>query len=406
MTKPSILIVTTKLPWPLHGGDRIRIFEQAKALCEHGWDVDLHASVKVEANNDGALVDLKATGVFRYVEVSPQHDIIMKSRAVRSLWTRLPAQVEYFYDPRIEQVVAEKASQYDVLLFHHIRSVKPWLSGVAAPRHAVLDMHDSIARNYEMAAQFKPFPMSMAYQREATLLDRAELMAIKGFSKVMLISSVDRDRLLDGVNFEDSIVRVPISVRESAFEHHSKHNPDGPILFFGRLAYAPNRDAAACLVQEIMPKVWEKFPQKKCVIAGSEPPISVQKICAGDNRVQLLANVPDIYSTIEDASVVVAPIRYGAGMQNKVLESMAIGAPIVGTPFAFEGVGGVPKVHYCVGKGVNEMSADISRLLDSPQEMQLMGDNARRYVRESFGQARWNQIFVTEIEKARVGAEK
>ena len=169
---------------------------------------------------------------------------------------------------------------------------------------------------------------------------------------------------------------------ESDFPRLAKNGPGTTLLFTGQMDYAPNVDAVCWFARQVMPKL----SGAKFVIAGRNPTEKVRKL-AGP-AIQVTGAVDDIRSWLAAADMIVAPLRIARGIQNKVLEAMAMAKPVIASPAAFEGIEAVAGRDLLVADGADEMAAGISRIQARPDAGRVLGDAARRLVTTSYG---WEQ---------------
>jgi glycosyltransferase involved in cell wall biosynthesis len=150
------------------------------------------------------------------------------------------------------------------------------------------------------------------------------------------------------------------------------------LVYHGRMAYHANVSAVLDLVREVMPIVWAQRADARVEIVGSEPPRAVRALARRHpGRVVVTGHVPDVRRHLERATVAVAPLRYAVGMQNKILEAMAAGLPVVTTPV---GSSTVPQGPALVGSTAAEVAAHVLRLLADPALARRLGDEGRRHV--------------------------
>ena len=148
-----------------------------------------------------------------------------------------------------------------------------------------------------------------------------------------------------------------------------------------KMSYHANVSAALHLVRDIMPLVWEQRPQVKLYIVGANPPRQIRQLADGQGgTVEVTGTVPDLRPYLWRASVAVAPVFYGAGIQNKVLEAMACGTPVVATPQACGALEVVPGQDLLVTQDGQEFARDILRLLGNHELAARLRLAARRYV--------------------------
>ena len=154
------------------------------------------------------------------------------------------------------------------------------------------------------------------------------------------------------------------------------------IVFTGVLDYAPNADAARYLLATIAPLVRQEIPHLEVVIAGRNPSPDVLALAGRVGGVTVTGSVPDLRPYLETAAVFVAPLRFASGMQNKILEAMAMELPVVTTPVAAEGfrVDGDEEPPLLVGRDARELAAHITRVIRDPLTAQRLGAEGRRYV--------------------------
>lgn len=157
---------------------------------------------------------------------------------------------------------------------------------------------------------------------------------------------------------------------------------EGPLLVFtGQMDYAPNADAVAWFARETLPRL----PGVRFAIVGRNPTGAVRALAS--DRVIVTGAVPDVRSWLAAADVVVAPLRVARGIQNKVLEAMAMARPVVATPAAFEGIEAAPGRDLLVGGGAEAMAAAISGLIADPKRAAALGKAARRRMEAAY---RWD----------------
>lgn len=152
------------------------------------------------------------------------------------------------------------------------------------------------------------------------------------------------------------------------------------------MSYAPNVDAARCLVEEIMPLVWNSLPDATLLLAGADPAPAVRALAAKSpkGRVVVSGRLPDIRTAYAAAQIFVAPMRIGTGMQNKLLEAMSMQLPCVTTPLAASPLGAHPGSHLLVGDSPAQLAKQILLLLSSPTLCSQLADAGRRFVQEHY----------------------
>jgi autotransporter passenger strand-loop-strand repeat protein len=208
-------------------------------------------------------------------------------------------------------------------------------------------------------------------ERQAAAEDRPELLAASQRQRLeecmaalsadaVLTHSADEAAILRQLVPEASVYRVPWAVpeRQAATPFAARHG----VAFIGGYGHAPNVDAARWLVDEVMPLVWRAAPHIRCVLAGSEMPPVVRRLQSP--LVSVVGAVADVAAVFDRARLTAAPLRYGAGVKGKVLDSLASGVPCIMSPIAAEGLDLSAPLRALVGEDAAAMAALIRRLHD------------------------------------------
>jgi glycosyltransferase involved in cell wall biosynthesis len=182
-----------------------------------------------------------------------------------------------------------------------------------------------------------------------------------------------------------SLLTIPLAVDVPA----QPLNPEGTgpptILFVGAFAHHPNVDSALWLGRRILPRVLERVPDARLDLVGHEPGEDVRTLAGG--AIAVHGSVPDVTPYLDQAAVVVAPIRFGGSMRMKVLEALAAGKALVATPRAAEGVEATPGEQYLLADGEDELVEALIGLLLDRERRRALGTSARRWAEQNLGWA-------------------
>ena len=212
-------------------------------------------------------------------------------------------------------------------------------------------------------------------------------MNLKELYNKILISQPDRDAYPHSDRAEIKI--IPNGVDFDFFHPILDAQKVNDVVFTGNMGYIPNIDASIFLVKDILPIVKEKYPDVKFVIAGANPPKKLRKL-ASDNVI-VTGWVEDIRNCYATAKVFIAPMRIGTGLQNKLLEAMAMKIPCITTPLANEALCAKTKENILVAKSKDDLAAHIITLLENKEYADKLADNAYRFVTKSYS---WEQAGV------------
>jgi glycosyltransferase involved in cell wall biosynthesis len=214
-----------------------------------------------------------------------------------------------------------------------------------------------------------------------TMLMEAKL--ISEFDQILVTSETDRNALLELASSNSN--PAPISVLSNGVDMEYFHpNPEiqrdeESLVFSGKMSYHANISTVKYLVAEIMPRIWIKRPDVRLTIVGKDPPMDVRALGA-DPRITVTGTVDDIRPYLWRATAAVVPLVYGAGIQNKVLEAMACGTPVVTTSRTVSSLGITHGKELMVADGADDFSQTVLNLLENTTEQYELGSEASNYV--------------------------
>jgi glycosyltransferase involved in cell wall biosynthesis len=250
-----------------------------------------------------------------------------------------------------------------------------WLAPLAPGLRSVLSSHDSLSRRYQEFARFARGlrPRLVARLREASAR-RLERQDFQLADYVVVTSSLDAAALASVVP-QQKLVVIPNGVDVPSLSACPPAQP-GRIVFTGNMSWPPNEDAAATFAREIFPTVRDLVPEAQFCVVGADPPAAVRSL-GGLRGVTVTGTVDDLGEWISTASVYVSPLRFGAGVKNKILEAMARAAPIVATPASLTGFPLEHGRHLLIAKTNAEVADAVVRLLGDDALRAQLGRAAR-----------------------------
>jgi glycosyltransferase involved in cell wall biosynthesis len=300
-----------------------------------------------------------------------------------------PLQVTFAAAPGLRAAVVSelRARRYDLVHVEHVRALSAIPSHLPVP--VVWDAVDCVSLLFEEAARFSATPLVRAIgQIECRRLRAYERYHIGRFRHVLVTSERDRQALLDLIGSESAadaaradsqVVVLPHGIdRQDLREGEGARQP-GTLIFSGKMDFHANVAGARMLAERILPLIWRQRPEVRLTIAGSNPPSVVQRL-ARDPRITVTGYVPDLRPYIAHAWVAISPLPYAVGIQNKVLEAMALGTPVVASPSAASGLQAVPDRDLLVAGTPDAFAAAVLRVLDEPAVWQRLSERGLAYV--------------------------
>jgi polysaccharide biosynthesis protein PslH len=372
----KLVLVAPRFPFPLDKGDRLTVHHLVRYL---GARHQVWLACFLEPDQDPAWVDElrpSCEGVLT-VPLSRPRAYANSARAVAG---RTPLQVRYYADPRMHRLVDDLVRRVhpDALYAHTIRMGPYTVDHTDLPR--VLAMQISMTLQYRRLASETAGPVQRFYDLEYRKLRRFEGPFARRFDRVLLISPHDLRAIEHDPPEPSRVVFNPHGVDGARFAPDpATVKQPGTIVFSGNLSYPPNVDAARWFHAAIWPRVAAAVPSARWLVVGADPVPEVQAMGA-DPRVTVTGRVPDLVPYLDRAEVAIDPLRIGAGLQNKVLEGMAVGLPMVVTTIANEGIQATPGEHLLVADDEARFAAEVIRLLRDPDLRGQLGAAARAHI--------------------------
>ena len=329
----KILFLANRVPYPPYRGDKLKIFNLAKRLTgAHELHLLTFAQTQEDLTYKAELQKIFKEVHFVYL---PKWKSAMNCLA--GAWDSRPLQVLYFQSAELQQQLDEliASNNYDAVHVQHLR-MSPYLAARKdIPR--ILDLPDAFSLYWERRKTVKRGLLT-------TLFENIEQRRVLKYEQVLkeynlsLVCSAEDLAYLEKNQHTTNLRLLPNGVDLQTFkakDHDYSH--DHTLLFTGNMDYAPNVDAVIYFSQSILPLIRAKHPGTKFVIAGQRPVPKVLELA--NDHISVTGFVKDLAAMYDSGSVVVAPLRFGAGTQNKVLEAMAMGVPVVCSHIGFAGLG-------------------------------------------------------------------
>lgn len=322
----KIVVLTSRIPYPLEKGDKLRIFHQIRHLSTK------HEICLVCLNENAEEID---TSVLKEM-VSELHILKLSKwkipfRMFFALFHKLPFQVTYFLEwknkKKIETVIQNFQSEH---IYCQLIRTSEYVKDLFQFDKSIDYMDAFSAAALRRAKTEKGF-QKLFWKIENERVKKYERSIFDYFNHHSIISEQDRNLLAIPSNKNISI--VPNGV-DTAYFKNLNQNKKHDLVFAGNMNYPPNIAAAIFLVEEILPKLISQFPKITLLIAGANPSTEVQKLACENVTVSGWMN--DIREAYCQSRVFVAPMFIGAGMQNKILEAMSSELPVITTTLAAE----------------------------------------------------------------------
>ena len=371
----KVLALVTRLPVPPWRGDQVRAFHHLRLLARR-HEITLCALL-LRRPRAADVAGTRALGLA--LEVVELGLASAGPALARALVDPCPLQGLLFRRrhalAHVRRLVAR--GRFDVVHAQLVRTGAYWLDAPGPP--VVLDLVDALSTNFARRAARDRGPWRWISALEGERLWRYERRLVAAAAATLVVSEPDRVALGDrGVRV------VPNGVDVMAFPFSTAPRQPGRIVFAGNLGYFPNVDAARWLVEAILPAVQTRVPKATVHLVGARP-APVLRALARAGRLTLAADVREMAPEVASAAISVIGMRSGSGMQNKVLEAMAVGTPVVTTPQVAAALAIRDGEHALLGTTAAELAGAATALLLDPERGRRMARAARELVEHVYG---------------------
>ena len=341
----------------------------------------------------------------QYLRTKVSNVYFQEHSILYSLWnsfkavpTRRPLQTVYSWNQHLAKHIVELLSvpgKFDIVHVEHLRGsyYGQYIKAKIPHLSVVWDSVDCISYLFEQASKYGTGGFGKFVTRfELNRTRWMESRLIGEFNHVLVTSEMDKKALLNLATSASPL--VPISVLPNGVDlDFFRPNPgierdEETLVFSGKMSYHANVSMVKYLIAEIMPRIWANRPYVRLVIVGKDPVADVRALGV-DPRITVTGTVDDIRPYLWKATVAVVPLIYGAGIQNKILEAMACGTPVVTTSQTLPSLAVKSGRELMVADGAEEFSLTILTLLGDKKQRSLLGSASIDYVRKNHN---WTEI--------------
>jgi polysaccharide biosynthesis protein PslH len=370
----KVLFVCHRFPYPPIRGGKIRPFNIIRHL---GGYARVTVASLVRSEEERRAGEGLAAHCERFI-AEPIGALAANLRMVARLPTPVPSSFGYFHSPRLAARIRAEldGGGYD-LVFVHCSSVAPYVAGHAGIAK-VLDYGDMDSEKWAMYAEERPFPLSAGFRLESVKLRRVERELAGRFDLCTCTTRAELESL-EQLGTARRTGWFPNGVDTEFFRPaDTPHDPD-LVCFSGRMDYFPNQQAVERFVANVLPLIRARRPAARFVVVGAEPPPAIRRL-AEQPGITVTGTVKDVRPHVQQAAVSVAPLDVARGTQNKILESMAMGVPVVCTALAARGVDADPGLHLLTADTPADIAAAVLGLLENPAERAALAARGRERV--------------------------
>lgn len=372
----KLLILTSRFPYPIEKGDKLRIYHQIRHLAKaHEISLVSITDQPVETQDKEHLQEFCTE-----IHVFPISKPGIVWSLTKAVFGSRPFQVQYFYRKSIHLQIQEIAENFrPQRVFCQLIRMAPYVEGLEAAK--TLDYMDCFSVGMERRAAMAKGLKKILFTWEFKRLRKYEEDVFPRFNSHGIISEQDKS-LLPGP-YAKKVAVVPNGVDTDFFKKDKKLSPEYELVFVGNMGYAPNIVAARYLALRVLPEIRKTKPEARLLLAGARPEKSVQELDK-EPGVEVGGWFEDIREAYAAGQLFVAPLFSGSGQQNKILEAMAMEIPCVSTDLVNNAIHAAEGKEIRLAQDLDTFVSHCLDLLEKPKTAARVGKNGRKFVRENY----------------------
>jgi sugar transferase (PEP-CTERM/EpsH1 system associated) len=369
-----IFVLLPRVPYPIEKGDKLRAFHQLRNLAE-GHELILCALSEEKVHPDAYTELIRFVDNIHFIPVT---GMASAWNIVKAFFTGKPLQVGYYYNKKAQKRIDELIDFYQPdHIYAQLIRVAEYVKNHNIPK--TLDYQDAFSGNIYRRAKTEFFLWRPLFYFEAGRLKRYERTIFSAFDHKTIISAPDRD-LIDHQD-RSQINIIPNGV-DTGFFYPREEEKIYDLVFVGNMNYRPNIDGAEYLVRKILPLVRKQYGEVRVLLSGANPHPRVRRLSG--NGVEVTGWVDDIRDSYRQSKVFIAPMQIGTGLQNKLLEAMAMKIPSITSSLANDSLEAVDGEEILIGETPQDYPGHVITLLQDDNVYTSIAENGFRFVTEKY----------------------
>ena len=374
MERNKILYLAFRFPFPLTDGYRLRVYNYCKCLKNIGYNVDLFFIYENEEEYIDFLEKKEIQNIFNKIIPIKLTKFEKVKNLLKSILKQESLQENIYITANGKKKLADNLKEYEKIIISYIRMYK-YVEQIE--KYKILDYTDSLAYHYDKARFEAKGLWKLIYNYEYSKVKKLEKEVLKSVNKAMITSKIDRDYILER-HINKKIEIFSQAIDEKLFDY-KKEEENNNIVFIGKLDYYPNEDAILYFINEVFPYI----KNYKLQIIGVNPTERIKKIIGDKENIELLGYVENPYQIIKNSKLMVAPIRIGGGIQNKILEGMALGKVVITFLDRIKPFENITNNQDIIGVKDTKEYIDVLNSI-SKERIEYIEKNAQKYIKNNY----------------------
>ncbi len=371
--KDKLVVLLSRFPYPLEKGDKLRAYHQITELSKT-FEIYLIAISDHDIPHAHQQQLAKFCKEIHLIRITKWSIVV---NLFFAFFSNKPFQTGYFFSlkgkKRVDVLLESIKPKY--IYSQLIRTSEYIKNYHVCPK--TIDYMDALSMGIERRIEKAPWYAKWIFRSEAKRLKNYERIIFDYFEHKTIISDQDRAFILHPNRHE--IASIPNGI-DTRFFDYPKSTPRYDLVFIGNLSYAPNIEAVEYISEQLL----QKNKHLTCLISGATPHQTVEKIARNTPQITLQGWIDDIREAYVSGKIFIAPMMIGTGMQNKLLEAMALGIPCITSTLANNAIQATHDVNILVANTPEEFLAAIDALLNDGALYQRIARNGQAFIRENY----------------------
>jgi sugar transferase (PEP-CTERM/EpsH1 system associated) len=375
----KLVVITSRFPFPLDKGDKLRAYHQIKELAK---SMEVHlisvTNSSVPESDKKVLENLCAS-----VTIHKLNKIGLVWSLFKSLFNKKPFQVALFYNKVIHNKISKQIKELNP---NHIYCQLIRCAEYVKDEYDIrktIDFMDVLSKGIERRITSSSFYLKKLLKIEAERLKVYEHIMFEYFDNHSIISLQDQELIYH--TKRENITIIPNGIDSDFFKPDANLVKKYTLLFNGNMQYQPNVKSAQYIVEHVLPIVIAKYPEANLLISGTSPTKEV--LALASESVTISGWIDDIRDAYNSAHIFIAPMQIGTGLQNKLLEAMAMKIPCVTSKLANNALNATPGNEILIGNSKEEYAQLIINLIENNNMSSEIGKAGQDYVCQNFNWA-------------------
>lgn len=374
--KEKLVVILSRFPYPLEKGDKLRAYYQLKDLSET-FEIYLFCTSESEISN---LSHVQIATLCKEIHIYKLKKGIIFLNILKTIFTKIPLQVAFFTQNWIKKDIELKiqAIKPKHIYCQLIRPAEYVKNIHSCPK--TIDLMDALSKGMERRIQDSNWLLKQIFKEEANRLRRYETKILDYFEHATIISKQDKSYIIHPKN--NLIQVVPNGIGDKFLEYSKTPEKKYDLIFTGNMSYAPNVKACIFISQKLYPQLKKQNSNFQIALVGATPSNSVLK-CA-NNNISVTGWVDDIRDKYAESKIFIAPLFSGSGLQNKILEAMAMGIPCITTSLVNNAILAKNEKEILIADTCEKMIEAIQRLNTDCELYNSIATNAKEFVSQKY----------------------